>query len=202
MVEMNYQLPSGLKSINFPDGATWYTYNGQYLKSVSKILNTVWPLPEIDKFYLERGKLVHAATVLIDQGVLDWEALDSRLIPFCRAYQTFIEMSHPVIEASELIVVATDFSYGGRLDRVLRLPGRDRLLVTDIKTGAGKEPRYQLQLAAYALALAGARAFEYDLAILGLHKNGQPRLTVLENPGFLLEEWRILLANYLKGTAA
>jgi len=199
---MVYILPPGLEFTDYPDGGRWVSYNGQHLKSVGKVLDSVYPLPAIDPFYLRRGQYVHAATELIDAGTLDWAALDSRLEPYCRAYQDFIDMSHPVIELSEQIVVAPDYSYGGRLDRVFRLPGRERLLVVDIKTGNGREKRYRLQLAAYALALAGARAYEYDLALLNLGANGQPRLTVLENPGFLLEEWRIILANYLKGIAA
>lgn len=199
---MIYTLPPGLEFTVYPDGGRWVSYNGRHLTSVGKVLDSVHPMPFIDPFYLRRGQYVHAATELIDLGTLDWTTLDSRLEPYCRAYQAFIEMSHPVIELSEQIVVAPDYSYGGRLDRVFRLPRRERMILTDIKTGNGKEKRYQLQLAAYALALAGARAYEYDLGLLNLHKNGQPRLTVLENPGFLLEEWRIILANYLKGAAA
>ena len=196
---VNYILPPGLVEIPFKDGGHWLTYQGHYLTSVGKILNTIWPMPEIAPFYLERGKFVHSATVLIDAGNLDWDALDGRLLPYCRAYQNFLEMSHPIIEASELIVVANDFSYGGRLDRVFRLPGRERLLVTDIKTGSGKEPRYKLQLAAYALLLGGEHVADYDLALLNLEKNGQPRLTVLPDPGSKVAEWRGILSNYLTG---
>jgi hypothetical protein len=199
---MTYILPPGLVEVPFEDGGHWYTHEGRYLKSVGKILNTVHPMPEIDPFYLTRGKMIHDACCLIDDSTLDWTALDSRLEPYCRAYRAFIEMSKPIVELSEQIVVAADFSYGGRLDRVYRLPGRERLILTDIKTGNGKEKRYKLQLAAYALALAGALAYEYDLALLNLGANGQPRFTVLENPGFLLEEWRIILADYLKGGVA
>ena len=150
---IEYSLPEGLEPIAFEDGGTWYKYHGRYLKSVGKILNTVFPMPEIDPYYLTRGKFVHNATVLIDAGTLDWRALDPRLIPYCKAYQSFLEMSHPIVEASELIVVASDYTHGGRLDRVFRLPGRDRLLVTDIKVGSGKEERYWLQIAAYGLLL-------------------------------------------------
>jgi hypothetical protein len=155
-------------------------------------------MPAIDPFYLRRGQYVHAATELIDAGTIDWATLDSRLEPYCRAYQAFVDMSHPVIELSEQIVVAPDYSYGGRLDRVFRLPGRERLLVVDIKTGAGREKRYQLQLAAYALALAGDRVADYDLATLNLLKTGQARLTVLPDPGGKVAEWRGILAKYLK----
>jgi hypothetical protein len=154
-------------------------------------------MPEIAPFYLERGRHVHDACCLIDMGNLDWEDLDQRLAPFCRAYQSFVDAVHPLIEASELIVVAADYSYGGRLDRIFRLPGRERPLVTDIKVGSGKEPRYLLQLAAYALALAGEHVGDYDLALLNLGKNGQARLTILPHPADKVAEWRKILADYL-----
>jgi len=195
---IEYALPPGLEILPFKDGGHFFAYRGRSLKSVGKILDTIYPMPAIDKWYMTRGKMVHDACCMIDIGNLDWETLDERLVPFCRAYHRFLEMAHPVLEASELIIVMPDYSYGGRLDRVFRLPGRDRLIVTDIKTGSGKEPRYQLQLAAYALALAGDRVADYDLAILNLQKTGQPRLTVLPDPGRKIAEWRTILANYLK----
>lgn len=196
---MNYSLPPGLIEVPFKDGGHWVSYQGRYLKSVGKILDTYYPMPAgIDPWYLTRGKMVHDATVLIDADTLDWAALDERLEPFCRAYEAFICMSHPVMELSEQIVVMPDYSYGGRLDRVIRLPGRERLILVDIKVGSGKEVRYQLQLAAYALALAGDRVGDYDLALLNLQKNGSPRLTVLDDPGSKVAEWREILANYLK----
>ena len=197
---MTYTLPPGLVETHFGDGGIWYTHQGRYLKSVGKILDTIYPMPAgIDPWYLTRGKMVHDATVMIDAGTLGWEALDSRLTPYCLAYKNFIR-THPVVEASELIVVMSDYSYGGRLDRVFRLPDRERLIVTDIKVGLGKEPRYQLQLAAYALALAGDHVGDYDLALLNLGNNCLSRLTVLPDPGGKVAEWREILANYLKGT--
>jgi len=199
---IEYTLPPGLEITNFEDGNHWYKHDGCYLKSVGKILNRIYPMPKIDPYYLMRGKFVHSATVMIDNGNLDWEALDSRLIPFCRAYQSFIEMAHPVVEASELIVVAPDYTYGGRLDRVFCLPGRGRPIVTDIKVGSGKEERYWLQIAAYALLFGGEDVADYDLALLNLGKNGQPRLTVLPDPGSKIAEWRKILANYLNEEAA
>lgn len=198
---MTYELPPGLEETHFEDGGAWYTHQGRYLKSVGKILDTVYPMPVVDPYYLTRGKMVHDACCLIDADILDWSQLDDRLAPFCRAYQAFLDMACPAVEASELIVVMPDYSYGGRLDRVLRLPGRERLLVTDIKVGSGKEKRYQLQLAAYAMALAGERVGDYDLALLNLQKNGQPRFSVLSDPGSKVAEWRGILDNFLKGAS-
>ena len=196
---IEYTLPPGLEIKHFEDGGHWFSYQGRYLKSVGKILNRIYPMPEINPYYLTRGKFVHSATVMIDSGSLDWEALDPRLAPYCKAYQSFLEMSHPVVEASELIVVAPDYTHGGRLDRVFRLPGRERLIVAVIKVGSGKEPRYKLQIAAYALLLGGEHVADYDLALLNLEKNGQPRLTVLPDPGSKVAEWRGILSNYLLG---
>ncbi|HXK36963.1 MAG TPA: hypothetical protein VJ553_05280 [Candidatus Paceibacterota bacterium] len=191
---ISYKLPEGLVEQRFPDGGLWYTYQGRYIRSVSKILNRIYPMPPgLDPFYLERGKAVHAATVLIDNGTLDMDALDHRLLAFCSAYQTFRRMAAPVIEASELVVIHPSYSYGARLDRVFRLPGQERLLVVDIKCGAGKEDRYWLQVAGCAVALDDSNVEKYDLALLNLNSKGKPSLTIAEDPGSWVNRWRQVL---------
>ena len=191
---IEYKLPPGLVKSVFGDGATWYSYQGRSIRSISKILNRIYPLPpDLDPWYLERGKMVHHATTLIDAGTLDTAALDPRLFAFCSAYQRFREAAKPIIEASELTVVHPSYRYGARLDRVMRLPGQPRLLVVDIKTGMGKEDRYWLQVAGCAMALDEPHVEDYDLALLNLDNKGRPHLTVENDTGAWVNKWRQVL---------
>ena len=191
---MEYTLPPGCVEYSFSDGAKWCNYHGKSIRSVSKILNRVWPMPpDLPAWYLERGKLVHAATVMIDSGTLDWDALDERIKPFCDAYLSFIEAMHPIVEASELTVVHGSYTFGARLDRVYLFPGHDRLVVADIKTGMGKEDRYWCQVAACAMALDEAHVGDYDLALVNLDNHGKPHYTEAPDPATWVDRWRKIL---------
>jgi hypothetical protein len=195
---IDYKLPPGLAETIFSDGGRWYKHDGKWIRSVSKILERVYPMPQIDPWYLERGKMVHHATTLIDAGTLAWEELDERLKPFCEAYKSFIETVHPIIEASELTVVHPSYSFGARLDRVFGLPGQEWLVVVDIKVGMGKEERYWLQVAGCAIALDEGNVKDYDLALLNLDSKGHPHLTVAEDPGTWIAKWRKVLEEDVK----
>ena len=193
---ISYTLPPGCVKYSFPDGNEWVNYKGKSVRSVSKILNRIYPLPpDLPQWYLDRGKMVHAATVLIDNGTLDWEALDERIKPFCDAYKYFLETARPVMEATELVVVHPSYAYGGRMDREISLPGQTRLIVADIKCGTGKEDRYWLQVAALAVALDETHVEDYDLALLNLDNKGHPHFTCADNPGDWVNRWREVLRN-------
>jgi hypothetical protein len=191
---IEYTPPPGLHKSEFPDGGFWYWKDGKPIRSVSKILNVIYHLPPgLPQWALERGKMIHAATVMIDSGTLDWQNLDDRLKPFCTAYVDFLATAKPVVEASELTVVHPSYKFGARLDRVYRLPGQARLIVCDIKGGTGKEDRYWLQVAACAMALDDANVHDYDLALLNLDKDGRPHFTTAPHPGSWVNRWREIL---------
>lgn len=190
---IGYHLPPGLVEVPFMDGGHWFSHKGKYIRSVSKILNRIYPMPQMDPWYLDRGKKVHHATTLIDAGTLDWDMLDDRLVPFLEAYRDFIHTARPVIEASELTVIHPSYSFGARLDRVFRLPGQDRLVVVDIKCGMGKEDRYWLQVAGCAIAMDEGNVGDYDLALLNLDGKGRPHFTEAKDPGSWIARWRQIL---------
>ena len=192
---VNYQLPPGLTMSKFKDGSgEWPWHNGKPIRSVSRILDKIWPMPPgLPVWYLERGKLVHHATTLIDKGTLDWDTVDERIKPFLDAYQSFVDTAHPEIEAMELNVVHTSLRYGGRLDRVYRFPGHTRLVLADIKTGLGTDDRYWCQCAALAMALDEDHVNDYDLALVNLDKNGRPHYTEAPHPGSWVNRWREIL---------
>jgi hypothetical protein len=189
---ISYTAPAGLVPYTFPDGAIWYKNKGVPIRSVSKILKKLYPMPkDLDPWYLERGKFVHQATVYIDEGTLG--NVDQRIIGFCFAYQTFVRMASPTMEAIELTVVHPSLKFGARIDRVMSLPGWNRPLVVDIKCGDSREDRYWLQVAAGAMALDEDHVGDYDLALLNLNGRGQPRLTVDPDPASWINKWRKIL---------
>jgi hypothetical protein len=191
---IEYTLPPDLKLSKFPDGGSWPWYRGRPIRSVSKILERIYPMPPgLPQWYLDRGKMVHHATTLIDAGTLDWETLDDRLRPFCEAYRDFIDVVHPVVEASELTVVHRSYSYGARLDRVYKIPGSSKPILVDIKTGTGKEKRYWLQCIGCLMALDEDNALDYEVGLLNLDKDGKPHFDVDTDVGTLLNEWRQVL---------
>ena len=202
---IEYTLPPGLVESTYADGAKWYSYHGKSIRSISRILNRIYPLPpDLPAYYLERGKAVHSATVLIDEGRLDWDALDEKLKPFADAYQSFLDTSKVVVEASELTVVHPSYKYGARLDRIYTLPGGGKPIVVDIKCGLGKEPRYWYQIALCAMAFNEAEAPYFDLAILNLDNTGKPHFTFADDPATLIEGARKILKDdldFLEGSA-
>lgn len=189
---ITYTLPPDLSSYRFGDGGHWYTHLGVNIRSVSKILQRIYPMPvDLDPWYLERGRIVHQSTVYIDEGRLG--EVDERITSFLDAYREFITLARPVMEASELVVIHPSYSFGARLDRVMRLPGQEKLLVVDIKCGEGREDRYWLQVAACAQALDETHIGDYDLALLNLTSKGRAVFTVADNPSEWVNRWRQVL---------
>lgn len=105
--------------------------------------------PEEMAWLLERGTAIHAATVLYDQGVLDWSSLDERIVGFVRGYERFRKEVGGEVVAMEMEVSGP--GYTGHLDRVFKgtavCPG---LLLADIKTNAPDKVT-GIQTMAYAL---------------------------------------------------
>ena len=124
------------------------------------------------EWYFQRGTMIHKATVLVDTGTLDWDALDTRIVGHVRAYQRFIDEVRPLVCESEQEVVSKKWDYIGHLDRVYRIAGRP--VVCDIKTSAVDLPT-RLQTMAYMLARHGGKR----LARMGLalHSDGTYKAT-------------------------
>jgi hypothetical protein len=191
---ISYTPPPGLTETKFGDGAIWYRNGSKPIRSVSKILNRIYPMPpDLPQWYLDRGKMVHHATTLIDAGTLDWDKLDERIKPFCDAYVSFKDTAKPIIQARELTVVHPSYAFGCRIDAVYEIPGMVLLVITDLKCGMGREDRYWLQVAAGVCALDEANSEKYDIALLNLEKTGRPHFTVAPHPGSWQNRWRQIL---------
>lgn len=95
----------------------------------------------------DRGTALHMAAQFMDDGDLDWNTVAPDVLPRLRAYQRFKDEVKPEILAIEEPVENLALRYCGRLDRRVRINGREGVL--DLKSPAF-EPWQCLQTALYA----------------------------------------------------
>ncbi len=176
----------------------WFYKGDRKVPSMGRILDLRFPMSRwIDPWYLERGSMVHAATVMIDAGTLDWSALDPRIVGYCAAYRRFREIMPCRVLASEHKVCHPSGRFSGRLDRVYEIPGHGMPVVTDIKLGKADE-RYWLQDAGYAKAYDPVSWPGYPRALLLLGATGQPDLRFDPDPARHAAEFDELVDRYWK----
>ena len=124
-----------------------------------------WMTPEQQDWYKNRGTQIHAATVMVDRGTLDWDALDGEIVGHVRGYEKFIKAVTPIVCAVEKEVICVKHDYLGHLDRVYRIGGVP--VVCDIKTTTC-DLTTRLQTMAYKMAARqGGRRMG-----LALHSDG------------------------------
>jgi len=120
------------------------------LPHVTDVIALVRPMNFTPELALQRGGLVHAATVLVDGGGdgsgLHYDGLHPVLVPYLDAYQLFLKTWKPTYIAIERTVIHHKYRYQGRLDRATHED------VFDIKCGGGRHPATGCQLAAYERA--------------------------------------------------
>jgi len=160
------------KLIFIPEPDHCYTYDGRQFVSVTQAL-TMTGFIDSKWFTQEsrdRGTYVHEATVMIDEGTLNWDALHPDLVPYCRAYEWLIGIAGFKVLASEMRVAHPQYLYAGTLDRIGELNGK--LVLIDIKSG-GVSAWAALQTAAYADCFSEPM----ERYALCLPSNGPPRLS-------------------------
>lgn len=127
-----------------------------------------------------RGSMVHAATELFDNGILDWGSLDPVILPYVEAYREFIEQNNVQILGMETVVCDKVLRYAGRLDRTCIMSNYQKY-VLDIKT-AYTMPFYTgLQLAAYRNCF-DMHGRTYGRLGLQLKKDGSYKLHEYKDP--------------------
>lgn len=164
----NYNIDLTNRRIDFLDNRFYFTENGQFVPSVTTILEAY---PKGAAFYDwlkkngqesdnirddagRRGSAVHSLTELYDTGEpvelmnedgyighrMDEWAMFERYVDFRNRFK--FDTIH-----TEMRIVSPTLGFAGTLDRVIDLNGKKILL--DIKTSANVWPSYWLQLAAY-----------------------------------------------------
>jgi len=94
----------------------------------------------------DRGSAVHAAAHYLDENDLDWPSVDPSVLPRLRQYQKFKDDVKPEILAMEEQVVNEPLQYAGRLDRRVKINGREGVL--DLK-GPSECAWHRLQIMYY-----------------------------------------------------
>ena len=158
-----------------------YWLDGRRLESVTEILERSgisdyrWSNEEA----MERGTFVHTASEMIDRGALDWESLDPVLVPYCTAYQRFMEDFQPEIILSELPLYHPQHLFAGKMDRVVIMNAGTVLI--DLKTGVPNRST-AIQLSAYReLVKANGYATPTKCFSLHLRDDGAYRLNEIED---------------------
>jgi len=172
-----------LSELNFDEENHVYTLRGRRLQSVTGILNsagiidTTW----FNESARIRGTYVHKAIHLYLKNELDFDSLDSVVVPYFNAFLKFLKEVKPEIIGSELRVLNLRDDYAGTLDLLLKLPGCKTIDLVDIKTGS-LSAWTALQLVGYIRAenemgvVAGMRAG------LQLMENGNYNYKTYTNP--------------------
>ncbi len=107
------------------------------------LVDTTWFTGEMR----DRGSALHAATQFLEEKDLDWSSLPASILARLRQYQKFLDELNPEVLAIEEAVENQALRYCGRLDRRLRIGGREGIL--DIK-GPSQAPWQAVQVAMYA----------------------------------------------------
>lgn len=144
------------------------------------------------EFYLTRGSFAHKAAALDDEGTLNMETVDPRVLPYLEAWRDFKRTNHVLIAASEFMVYNEKLNYAGTLDRIIKMD--DRTILLDLKTG-GKCRWHQLQIAAYWLAYGDPKI---QAGCLYLKNTGKWSLDILLPIALdrCVEEWTALVADF------
>jgi len=184
----NYIINTQTKQLTFLDGRYYWTEDGQFVPSVTTILDAY---PKDAGYYMwlksvgqdadtirdeagRRGSTVHEMTEAYDAGaevslltedghlgykVSEWSMFER--------YVEFMQRFTPRIVMSEQNFVNAELGWAGTVDRVMNI-GNVTMLV-DIKTSNAIYPTYWLQLAAYGRLLWEAGIFIDQVAILWLN---------------------------------
>jgi hypothetical protein len=139
--------------------------------------------PSVLEYASERGKLVHLATQMLDEGDLDEDSIDPVIAPFLAAYRQFKADAAPEWEGIEERVYHEQYGYCGTLDRrgVLKAVKGSPECILDLKCVATISPATGVQTSAYDAAAPKTRKKRQRYA-LQLKPNGQYLLKRYDDP--------------------
>lgn len=192
-----YIINTNTKQLTFLDGRYYWTEDGNFVPSVTTILEAY---PKDASYYMwiksvgqdadairdeagRRGSTVHSMTEAYDLGdevsLLNANGELGYKVGEWAMFERYVEFTNrfnPVIHLSEQNFVNADLGYAGTIDRIMTVQGQ--ILLIDIKTSNTIYPVYWLQLAAYH-KLAQAAGLSVDgVGILWLNaktrSNGKP----------------------------
>ena len=193
--------------VRFEEGPHLYYDGGELIPSVTYILQctgVATPLNAYMRKALARGRAVHKAIQLFDEGKLDFTTVDSRIEGWLQAFVTWQGREGERFKRArnEVVMHARSHGYVGKADKVVDEPDAHRIAVVEFKSGE-REDWHALQVNAYQLAAIPAKYRKgLDRSpggwLVYLHKNGtydqeevtfrvEPWMTVMETFGFARE---------------
>jgi hypothetical protein len=130
------------------------------------------------------GIEVHRACALYDRGVLDWDSLDARVVPYVAGWKYFRDTTGfvPILIEHRSVCEIHGRKYGLTIDR-FGFTKRKMETIVELKTTVKKARRHELQTAGYAIGLpkdgvtaALARFLSRRRVIVYLKPKGDPDL--------------------------
>lgn len=183
-------------AFTFDEPTHEYRLDGVRLPSVTQILAPIKPdFSRVDPATLEAkralGVAVHLACELDDQGELDDDGTDPRVLGFVAGWRRFRADTGAAILANEQRLYHPALRYAGTLDRLAYLRTGDdahaAAWILDLKTGDEAHPSFGVQLSGYELLLRAQRGEDghTDLrrGTVHLREDGTYRLHRFTDPG-------------------
>lgn len=197
------------RGLSFTEAGHVYTYRGAQIMSVTQHLNacgfsTVGDIPPGRLLYaLERGRLVHRACELWDEGRLDLDTLDPALKPYVEAWMWLAEELDAVPAGVEERVLGEHGRWAGTLDWRGSIRGCPRVII-DRKCGDAVNPTKpgdplagaRFQLAGYQIPVEETTGEPWRRAIALLRPNGKPKLIPIPESGWANEELNRITDDY------
>ena len=135
--------------IDYIEATHEYSVRGRVLPSVTRILVALGLLHTVDdESALWRGRAVHEACRMVDQGCLDRRSIDDLIAGYLESWERLYAVKKFRILTIERKVASVKMGCAGRYDRDVLMDG-DRYIL-DLKTGEIQELPVRLQLVAYA----------------------------------------------------
>ena len=177
-----------LEEVASPDGGHTYSLAGKRFDSVTATLEERGFIDT--RFFTDgsaiRGRLVHAAIKLVDQGGVNQDSLTEEYLGvdirgYVAAYELFKKETRFEPKLLEQKVYDPSWMYAGRLDKTGRFPGMKLPAILEAKSG-GIEDWAALQVAAYEACLDD----RHNRFGLQLSEDGKYHLEPYKDPNDIL----------------
>jgi hypothetical protein len=174
-----------LADLIFDEAAHLYTLGGKPVPGVTRVLEATgmidYSFLGLKRFYyLERGRKVHQATHLDDEGRLDESEESAEILGYVDAWRNFRRDYGFTPNRIEQRVCNRRLGYAGTLDRTGVVRDGPELIV-DIKSGIAP-PAVRFQLAAYAACLPHPRTRRRRC--VEVHQNGTYRVIAFDTGAY------------------
>lgn len=179
-----------MPDLQFDEEKHLYSVEGKRLISVTQALSLVDDRIFRDKYYLERGRIVHLITELYDKNELDESSVDPEVEGYFTAYKRFLLETGFVVRLIEHRMADLKWQFAGTLDREGAMQNYGAIV--DLKTGSPSRVDH-LQGSAYHHLYGSPAHKVFDLY---LHEDGTYKLVEVPKPRILFPTFCAVLTAY------